>query len=524
MEVGIIVSGNSKEIIARKKEEVNVEIGEIVKVIDTKNNSIILFQIIDLAYASQYNDKTIEFLAGLEIEHQQKIIGYESELKNYELIKLKPLLKIKKGKDGDEVKKVKEIPSLFSKVYRINEEDLSFMPHNGIPIGRIRSGSRVLEIKARLPLKEMINHHVLITGSTGKGKSVLMKRLLWEIANSSEEIGMLVIDPHNEYYGIKGIGLKDHPNRDKIVYYSNKEHIGNSLMINLKSLKPEHLQIFDFTDAQIQLLALARKEFKEEWIKKLLLTEEEWVKELKNEKGVQETTLLVTKRKIAYLLGLEYETRNTKKIVSHSIFVTEGGDSVLAQIVKEVKEGKIVIIDTSNVTGNIELLLTNMITLEIFRKKQAEGVIGVKIGTDTKRTKSKEEINIGIVLEEAPRILNNKSNIFGTIAREGRKFGIGLIAITQMPSLIPKDLLANMNTKIILGTELGNEREAIINSSPQDIRDLSQSIASLDKGEALLTSIFSKIAIPLKIDPIRIESIKKIEEKNEEERKEYIGF
>ncbi|HNU61868.1 MAG TPA: hypothetical protein PKL04_06690, partial [Methanofastidiosum sp.] len=71
--------------------------------------------------------------------------------------------------------------------------------------------------------------------------------------------------------------------------------------------------------------------------------------------------------------------------------------------------------------------------------------------------------------------------------------------ITQLPSLIPKEILANMNTKIIMGTEMSNERSALIESSPQDISEESRNIASLDIGEALLTSTFSKLAIPLKI-------------------------
>ncbi|MFH1682411.1 MAG: ATP-binding protein, partial [Candidatus Woesearchaeota archaeon] len=90
-------------------------------------------------------------------------------------------------------------------------------------------------------------------------------------------------------------------------------------------------------------------------------------------------------------------------------------------------------------------------------------------------------------------------NIFSTIAREGRKFKVGLVAITQLPSEIPKQVLANMNTKIILGLEMGSERQAVIESSPQDLSDDSRNIASLDKGEAIVTSVFTKFAVPIKI-------------------------
>jgi len=111
---------------------------------------------------------------------------------------------------------------------------------------------------------------------------------------------------------------------------------------------------------------------------------------------------------------------------------------------------------------------------------------------------------ISIVLEEAPRVLGKEvlekgSNIFATIAREGRKFKVGLMAITQLPSLIPRQILANMNTKIILGIEMAPERQAIIDSASQDLSTDNRNIASLDRGEAIISSNFVPFAIPIKI-------------------------
>ncbi|MBN2367920.1 ATP-binding protein, partial [Candidatus Woesearchaeota archaeon] len=116
----------------------------------------------------------------------------------------------------------------------------------------------------------------------------------------------------------------------------------------------------------------------------------------------------------------------------------------------------------------------------------------------------KDKPVISVLLEEAPRVLGKEvlekgSNIFSTIAREGRKFKIGLTAITQLPSLIPRQILANMNTKIILGIEMQPERQAIIESASQDMSSDSRAIAALDKGEAIITSNFTRFAIPVKI-------------------------
>ena len=111
---------------------------------------------------------------------------------------------------------------------------------------------------------------------------------------------------------------------------------------------------------------------------------------------------------------------------------------------------------------------------------------------------------ISIVIEEARSVLGEEvlkggDNIFSIIAREGRKFKVGLIAITQLPSQIPRDILANINTKIILGLEQREEREAIIESAHHDLSYDSEVIASLDIGEGIISSIFSEFPIPIKI-------------------------
>jgi len=67
-----------------------------------------------------------------------------------------------------------------------------------------------------------------------------------------------------------------------------------------------------------------------------------------------------------------------------------------------------------------------------------------------------------------------------------------------------------MNTKIILGNELKTERSAIIDSASQDLSTDDQSIASLDKGEAIISSNFTKFAIPIQI-PLFEKYIEKVE-------------
>ena len=114
----------------------------------------------------------------------------------------------------------------------------------------------------------------------------------------------------------------------------------------------------------------------------------------------------------------------------------------------------------------------------------------------------KEKPPVSIVIEEAPRVLSAEKieqggNIYSTIAREGRKFKVGLVAITQLTSIIPRMILTNMNTKIILGNEMSTERRAIVDSAAQDLSGDDRMIASLEKGEAIVSSIFTRFAVPI---------------------------
>ena len=215
-----------------------------------------------------------------------------------------------------------------------------------------------------------------------------------------------------------------------------------------------------------------------------------------------------------YLLDLEFVN---SKLICNGVFQLNSGFATISDICKHLENGKIAIIDTSNFSGAVELLIGSLIANEIFHKYKNYKMQG--------NLHSKPVISI--VLEEAPRVLGKEileagPNIFSTIAREGRKFKVGLCAITQLPSLIPREILANMNTKIILGIEMKPERQAIIESASQDLSDDDRTIASLDIGEALITSNFARFVTPISIP--YFEDFAKKNLKNKEEVIEFSGL
>ena len=479
---GQIVAGEVGKILIREKSGEKIELGDLLVVEDTEGYLII--QVYDLAYGSQISQLAREQMAGLKLEGMGTGLEFfEPQLRNYVMAQGKSVLRMT---NKPQVPKV--LPDFFGTVRHAESKDLDFLskPETPIYLGKVRSGSKIMDVPVYLNGNEALVHHILIPSTTGRGKSNLLKVMLWSVIEQTS-FGILVLDPHDEYYGRKGRGLKDHAKaRGSIVYYSVNPTPGtNTLAINLKAITPEHLDgIISVSEAQEQAISRYRSEFGDEWIENI-------VRGTRID-GVKDVTLVVLQRIIRTKLSV-YE-KDGEILCKNKVFSVTAGLSSIKDIVDAMERGKIVIIDTSKIGDEAELLIGSIIANEIFAKYQNYKAAG----------QLDDKLPVSIVIEEAPRVLGTDKleagdNIYSRIAREGRKFKIGLVAITQLTSIIPRDILTNMNTKIILGNEMVTERHAIINSAAQDLSDDDRTIASLDKGEAIVTSIFTKFAVPIQI-------------------------
>lgn len=91
-------------------------------------------------------------------------------------------------------------------------------------------------------------------------------------------------------------------------------------------------------------------------------------------------------------------------------------------------EKKIVIIDIPSL-GDLAEFLSQRVVAELFAASfelQGKGSMA----------------NFILLIEEAHNLLNEKASIFYRVAKEGRKFGIGLIYSTQSPNSIPGEILS----------------------------------------------------------------------------------
>ncbi|MCP8318412.1 MAG: ATP-binding protein, partial [Candidatus Methylarchaceae archaeon HK01B] len=435
--IGQVFAGKVGRILIREKSGQELELGDLL-VVENKRDHLIL-QVNDLIYGSQIPQGIRELATGLKLEGYGAGLDFlEPQLRNYVIAQVKAVASVR----GVDIRIPKTLPSFFSSLRIIKNKDLAFLtkPSDPIYIGKVRSGSKVLEVNVYLNGNEVLTHHVLIPATTGRGKSNLVKVMLWSILGFSK-FGLLILDPHDEYFGRHEKGLKDHPTaKENLVYYSSTPPVGaNTLVINLKSIKPWHFDgIVSFTQAQDEAIGLYFRQYKENWIENI-------VRGIEVE-GVSDRTLTVLRRKFDNILGVYMDDRGNFQCRTE-VFSNKAGEATTKDIVRALESGKTVVIDTSRLLDEAELLIGSIVCNEIFHRYQ--------------RYKSQGELEekpiVSVVIEEAPRVLGSHvieaagENIYSTIAREGRKFRVGLIAITQLTSLIPRTVLANINTKIILG-------------------------------------------------------------------------
>ncbi len=491
MIVGRVISGSAGDKIQiRVKNNTKADIGDILIIEDEGVKYYV--KIVNVEINSLLPGQYIEDIAGQKLEHNQEISLFDEKDRFYKVVQAK-ILKIY----SDDFHPARSVPNYFAEARQASANEFKFLnDYKGINIGCLRLGTRTLkDVNINLPANKLISHHVLVSAATGKGKSNFAKvfiRGLLDIEGASA----IVIDPHNEYYGNKNVkGLRDvMSNRlqyftPQVSNYSGSEQ----LRIYAEDLEPGDFKgVINSSQPQSEAMDLAYKIYHKQWLKQLLIEKNTTEIEQDMKSKVMRSTIASLKRKLQYALDVDLE-KQEGLIFS---LKERNESSIFDKIKRGVNEERIIIIDTSLVSSQVERLIAGSIVKRLFRLyKKTKQLSPEKFTTLPE---------LMILFEEAPRVLGKAvlehgNNTFSIIAREGRKFKVGLCAITQMPSLLPQEILSQMNTKVILGIPSPNDRQAIINSSAQEISDESTEIQMLDTGEALITSPFIKFPLPVKV-------------------------
>ncbi|HSV41836.1 MAG TPA: ATP-binding protein, partial [Methanomassiliicoccales archaeon] len=386
--------------------------------------------------------------------------------------------------DGKEFRKAKSIPQHFSRVRRADQEDYDFLaPLMGdIEVGRLRSGDRVLDFGVGIS-GQALPYHVGVFATTGMGKSNLMKSLALSCMRS-RKYGFLILDPHGEYYdGGESTkkGLRDSPlAKDALEVFSSRKLDGpyNTLHVSSSEIEiPDLANLYEFTGAQLECLQTTQYKYGQNWLVDLLQKDVKTVVKDLQEK-FQEGTVNVIKRRLESIFQFDLVTTDPKL-------------SITQNVINALHAGKVVLVDTSNMFEAEELLISTVLARALFEDHKA-------LYSDKRKFERLPATMVA--LEEAQRVLSQaKGTVFSQIAREGRKFRIGLCAVSQQPKLINEEIISQFNTLFIMGLADKRDRDILRNSAKQDISMLDNEIQMLMPGEVLIASPFTPFAVPAKI-------------------------
>ena len=118
---GQVISGSFDSVIVRQKSDAKLEIGQLLT--GTTSYGKVLLQAFNLVYGSQLSQQNLEMISGMKLESDNDLELMDSELRNYTLAFLKPLLIVKEGK----TRVCKTLPEFFSSVNEIEQADKEFL-------------------------------------------------------------------------------------------------------------------------------------------------------------------------------------------------------------------------------------------------------------------------------------------------------------------------------------------------------------------------------------------------------------
>jgi Predicted ATPase len=157
------------------------------------------------------------------------------------------------------------------------------------------------------------------------------------------------------------------------------------------------------------------------------------------------------------------------------------------------KKGGVKIIDFSEVPSDILPLIVGRIASLIFSIQQW--------------TEKKDRHPIAILCDEAHLYIPENSSsdsetslrYFERIAKEGRKYGVGLVVISQRPSEVNKTVLSQCNNFVALRLSNAEDQNVIKRLLPDSLGGFAELLPVLDTGEAIVVGDASLLPSRIRI-------------------------
>ena len=347
-----------------------------------------------------------------------------------------------------------------------------FKVNNPIKLGCLVNQS---DVDVNVEANPILSRHLAILAMTGAGKSNTVSVLINEML--SYFVPVFVFDMHGEYVGANFPNGEVNVIKPKInpVYMSFHEI---KRLVNIPS------------NGYIQ----------ERHFRRAFKTAKEMVRS-----GTAHTNNFL---QIIYdiLLSDSQEEGSDKQIVDVMNKIDDSMDKYanifdnnIGNILTNIKIGHVNVLDLSQSDESIANVLVSHIMRNALQMRK-----NAVHGKDERAL----DFPVFFILEEAHILAPNKRDSdskrwIQRVAREGRKFGLGLCLVSQSPKTVDHDALSQMNNMIILRLVEPEDQRHVQSASESLSQDLVNQLPSLNVGEAVVLGLMSKVPTLVKIDEFK---------------------
>jgi len=373
-------------------------------------------------------------------------------------------------------------------------------------------------IVVKFPVESLVSRRSFVFARAGFGKSNLVKLLFSNLYKQNPTVtkrngrkvpvGTIIFDPEGEYFwpdDKNRPGLCDVPElQDKIVVFTKNS--APSAFYNSFVASDIKLDIRRLNPGDVISIALSPEKQDQQNVRKLKgMRRDSWEKLVTL---ISEEGNLASLDEIKKLLDLD-DGSDAEAIAARSNMTTivkmlhDKSSRMLDILVEALRKGKLCIIDISQLRGGPSLVLSGLILQRIFNINQEEFT-----------KKDPKTIPTIAVLEEAQSVLGQQQGTssgegpYISWVKEGRKFDLGAMLITQQPGSISTDILSQGDNWFIFHLLSSVDLQTVRKANAHFSEDLLSSLLNEPMpGHAIYWSSVSGKSYPISVRVISFENL-----------------
>jgi len=367
-------------------------------------------------------------------------------------MQVSPMLML--DEDDDEPRPIKTIPAHFSPVFEASAKDVERVfgeedrEHFFVGTPLDMEG-----VQVNLDLARFVERSSGVFGKSGTGKSFITRTLLAGIIKAGLA-SALVFAMHNDYgWAVRDEGGREYKGLrqlfpdarvsvvtlDEATSRARASKVDRVLKIGYEQIEPEDVELLagllGLSDVQVNALHFLRRRLGKDWIEKLLREEGEVdeLRQLVEEERIVSGTLYAIQRKFEFFRRMGF-------------LVPGPGDDAVDDIFRRLNLGTSVVLEFGTYGNTLAayVLVANFLTRRIHGRYVQQKNLAAGRKADEPRP-------VVIVIEEAHKFLDPTiagHTIFGTIARELRKYNVTLLIVDQRPSGIDDEVMSQIGTRV----------------------------------------------------------------------------